>query len=265
MRRPARPAAWIAPRSTSGKQVGSIVERWLSMSRTELIETLAVSGWVRCLSIRKGLEQAGLPVPNADYLSKAFSATVWRRAERASAALQAQFADARFADQAVFGLLLVPDPARLDTRSSIDPDLRADQTEITAPDVFDDRLPEGTMVVPPGADWNLVATITGEAGVNLGSYNDIRAAPADAFTVDGVDTRATMCRQLWGARVLQSGDEPPDSPDRERWTFTIFAGEPLVNGEAESGTVLHGRVRFRLGRPDRGIASVRACPALVIR
>jgi hypothetical protein len=234
------------------------------MSRTELIETLAASGWVQCPSIRKGLEQASLPVPTAEYLSKAFPAALWRRAEQASAALQAQFAEARFADQVGFGLLLVPDPARLDTRAGVDPDLRADQTEITAPDVFDNRLPEGTTVVPPGPDWSLVVTVTGAAGVSLGSYNDICAAPADAFTVDGVDTRTAMCRQIWGARVLQSGAEPPDSPDRERWTFTIFAGEPLVDGEAQSGTVLHGRVRFRLGRPDRGIASVRACPALVV-
>jgi hypothetical protein len=41
-------------------------------------------------------------------------------------------------------------------------------------------------------------------------------------------------------------------------------GEELVDGQAESGTVLRGRVRFRLGKPDRGIGSARVAPALVV-
>ncbi|WP_028924987.1 hypothetical protein [Pseudonocardia acaciae] len=67
---------------------------------------------------------------------------------------------------------------------------------------------------------------------------------------------------VWGARVLQCGRRPPDCERNERWTFTLFAGEPLTDGQAESGTVLKDRVRFRLGKPDRGIGSARVAPAL---
>jgi hypothetical protein len=103
----------------------------------------------------------------------------------------------------------------------------------------------------------------GPCGPALGSYQDVVRAPVEAFTVDGVDTRAFMVRQLWGARVLQAGRGPfPDCEWGERWTFTLFPGEPLGDGLAESGTVLKGRVRFRLGKPDRGIGSARVAPAL---
>ncbi|MGY4768592.1 hypothetical protein ACXC9Q_16895 [Kribbella sp. CWNU-51] len=49
-----------------------------------------------------------------------------------------------------------------------------------------------------------------------------------------------------------------------KWTFTLFAGEELVDGRAESGTVLKGRVRFRLGKADRGIGSARIAPTLLV-
>lgn len=42
------------------------------------------------------------------------------------------------------------------------------------------------------------------------------------------------------------------------------ADEALVDGQAESGTVLKGRVRFRLGRSNRGIGSARVAPALLV-
>ena len=73
-----------------------------------------------------------------------------------------------------------------------------------------------------------------------------------------------MTRQVWGSRVLQCGRNLPDSTAMGAWTFTLFPGEELVDGSAVSGTVLHGKVRVRLGRPDRGIAVVRVCPALVV-
>lgn len=73
-----------------------------------------------------------------------------------------------------------------------------------------------------------------------------------------------MTRQLWGARVLQCGETPPDCEHNARWTFTHFPGEPLVDGLAESGTVLKSKVRFRLGKADRGIGSARVAPALAI-
>ena len=73
-----------------------------------------------------------------------------------------------------------------------------------------------------------------------------------------------MIRQVWGARVMQSGRDLPDSDLNPRWTFTLFPGEGLTDSCAESGTVLHGKVRFRLGKPDRGIGPARAAPAIAV-
>ncbi|MGH3899944.1 MAG: hypothetical protein ACRDTA_17240 [Pseudonocardiaceae bacterium] len=134
------------------------------------------------------------------------------------AALREYFSNARFAAEATYGVLLVPDPAKLDTRRAMSADVRRDQ---------------------------------------LGQ-------PAEAFTVDGHDTRVLMIRQVWGARLLQSGPHLPDCETNDRWTFTLFTGEKLIDGCAESGTVLKGRVRFRLGKPDRGIGSTRVAPAIAI-
>jgi hypothetical protein len=101
----------------------------------------------------------------------------------------------------------------------------------------------------------MVATVTGAYGPSLGSHNRIVDGPAASFTVAGMDTRALMIRQLWGAGVLQSN---------QRWTGTLFPGEGLTDDQAESGTVLKGKVRFRLGKPDRGIGSARVAPAIAV-
>lgn len=229
------------------------------------IELLAESGWSTCDSIREGLKRVGLPVPTARYLEETFTGEQWMRAEQATSALRDCFKDSRFVDHALFGIILVPDPAKLDTRGALEPSIRRSQTEISGADYVDNSLPPGKVVTKPAADWTLVATITGSAGIFMGSYEDIHDdKSAEIFTVAGVDTRNLMVRQIWGARVLQSGTELPDSSARESWTFTLFPGEDLTGGRAASGTVLHGRVRFRLGRTDRGISSVRVCPALVV-
>ncbi len=162
-------------------------------------------------------------------------------------------------------MLLVPDPAKLDTRRAMDPDVRRDQLGRPTPDVFDERLTPGTLGVGTGQDWTLVATVTGHYGISLGSYQNVSGGPAEAFTVEGHDTRALMIRQIWGARVLQSGPHLPDCGANDHWTFTLFAGEKLIDGCAESGTVLKGRVRFRLGKSTRGIGSARIAPAIAIR
>ncbi len=109
----------------------------------------------------------------------------------------------------------------------------------------------------------VVAGVVGQYGVSAGSYEDIIKAPVERFEVDGVDARAFMTRQVWGARLLQCPPGVvPDSDDAERWTFTIFPAEGLVDGRAVSGTVLKKRVRFRLGKANRGIGSARVSPAL---
>jgi hypothetical protein len=232
---------------------------------TEQFTLLAESGWNTCGSVREGVAKVGLPVPTAAYLRRTFDERHWQQVDGAVDALYAHFAGVRFADDATFGALLVPDPDKLDTRGAVDPEIRRDQLGVPTEDVVDKQLPGGALVIPPGNDWTLVATITGAAGIHFGSYRHIRDGDAETYTVDGVDTRDLMVRQIWGARVLQSGKNLPDCEIGGGWTFTLFPGEDLVGGRAVSGTILYNKVRFRLGSPDRGIAVVRVCPGVVIR
>jgi hypothetical protein len=232
--------------------------------KKEQIARLATSGWARCPSVAQAVDRAGLPAITARFLDDAFSAAQWRAAERATVALTEQFKYARFAEEATFGVLLVPDPQKLDTRQAMRPETRRDQLGRQVPDVFDVRLSSGALGIGSGRAWSLVATVVGRYGVALGSYHDVVRAPAKAYRIDDHDTRALMIRQLWGARVLQCGADLPDCEANEHWTFTLFPGEGLTKGCAESGTVLKGKVRFRLGKPDRGIGSARVAPALAI-
>ncbi|GAA5166770.1 hypothetical protein GCM10023321_58420 [Pseudonocardia eucalypti] len=232
--------------------------------KDEQIAALARSGWAGCASIVELVARVGLPAPTREYLRDAFSEAHWADAERAVAALRAHFAGARFAEEVRWGVLLVPDPARLDTRGPLPGAARRDQLGEPNEDVLAEALPAGTAGVPSGAPWTMVATVTGAYGPALGSHRRVVKAPAEEFTVLGTDTRRWMLRQLWGARVLQCGATPPDCERNERWTFTLFPGEPPVGGQAQNGTVLKGRVRFRLGKPDRGIGSARVAPALPV-
>ncbi|GAA4628396.1 hypothetical protein GCM10023196_044570 [Actinoallomurus vinaceus] len=232
--------------------------------KTEQIARLAESGWSRCESVAEAVARAGLPAVTPDYLATAFSDDLWGTAERTVLALRDHFASARFADETTYGLLLVPDPGRLDTRRPMAAAVRTDQLGAPTDDVFDTRLPAGALGVPSGRPWTMVATVTGVYGPSLGSHNQIVAGPAASFTVAGTDTRALMIRRLWGARVLQGGRHLPDCESNPRWTFTLFPGEGLTDGQAESGTVLKGKVRFRLGKPDRGIGSARVAPAIAV-
>lgn len=235
------------------------------MAKDEQISLLAESGWNSCDSIRKALQRVKLPIPTAKYLETTFPSKIWKRARESVDMLRKHFEAARFADQATFGLLLVPDPSKLDTRAAVEPAIRRDQKTKGSVDFVDARLPAGVLGVKPGKEWSLVATVTGSAGLFMGSHNEVCAAKsAKLFQVAGQDTRELMIRQFWGARVLQSGTELPDSTDRATWTFTLFCGEPKVDGLVVSGTVLHGEIRQRLGKPERRISSARVCPALVI-
>ncbi|HEX4723232.1 MAG TPA: hypothetical protein VH333_12000 [Pseudonocardiaceae bacterium] len=232
--------------------------------RGDQIALLAESGWARCGSIATAVREAGLPAVTRGHLESAFTATQWHAAERAVAALRTHFAAARFADDVAYGVLVVPDPAKLDTRRPMPPAVRTDQLGAPMADVVDERLSAGALGIPPGRPWTMVATVTGSYGPALGSHNQIVDAPELDFTVTGTDTRTLMIRQLWGARVLQCGATPPDCEANPRWTFTLLPAEGLTDGCAESGTVLKGRVRYRLGKPDRGIASARVAPAIAI-
>lgn len=230
---------------------------------TELAR-LDVSGWKRTPHIRDLVEAAGLPQPDA-WLRDTWSDEAWDRAESALQGLREHFARARFAGETEFGLLLVPPTALLDTRGSLPAAVRAGQHPSLGEDFLDPALGDGADVTTTPRGWGVFATVVGPRGLSLGSHDDVVSAPGADFEVSGHDTRVAMTRQLWGARLLQSPPGVvPDSDLHDTWTFTLFPGERLVDGQAVSGTVLKGKVRFRLGKRDRGIGSARVSPAIPV-
>lgn len=248
--------------------------------RDREIARLERSGWVTNTALFQALEAEGLRPPAqvvAECLDESTgrsgsAGSRWERAARAVTHLREHFASFRFADDVDYGLLAIPAIDRLDTRGAMDPRIRCGQRPDLVEDLVDPALGEGadladltgTVKTTLGQDgWTVVAGVVGQYGISAGSYEEIAAAPAERFEVDGVDTRALMTRQIWGARLLQCPPGVvPDSDYAERWTFTLFPAEGLVEGRAVSGTVLKKRVRFRLGKADRGIGSARVSPAL---
>ena len=245
--------------------------------RDHEISRLERSSWATNTALRQALKAAGLRPPAqvvAECLDegtggRGSAGSRWERAERAVARLREHFASFRFADDVDYGLLAIPAIDRLDTRGAMDPRIRRGQQPDLVEDLVDPALGEGADLadldgLALGRDgWTILAGVVGQYGISAGSHEDVVAAPAERFEVDGVDTRAFMTRQIWGARLLQCPlGLVPDSDYAERWTFTLFPAEGLVNGRAVSGTVLKRRVRFRLGKAGRGIGSARVAPAL---
>ena len=74
-------------------------------------------GW-QTPRIRELLEDAGLPSP-LTFLTEVLSEEQWRAAQRGVMLLRERFSDFRFAGSVEYGLLMVPSPRHLDTRSSI--------------------------------------------------------------------------------------------------------------------------------------------------
>ena len=241
--------------------------------RDHEIARLERSGWVTNAALRQELEAASLQPPAqvvADCLDLDEGAGGgWGRAERAVAHLREHFASFRFADDVEYGLLAIPAVDRFDTRGGVDPPIRRGQQTDLVEDLVDPALGEGVDLggrTLERGGWMVLVGVVGQYGISAGSYEDIAAAPAGRFEVDGVDTRTLMTRQVWGARLLQCpAGLVPDSDYAERWTFTLFPAEGLVDGRAVSGTVLKKRVRFRLGKADRGIGSARVSPALPLQ
>ena len=251
--------------------------------RDREIARLERSGWATNAALRQQLEAVGLRPP-AEVVAECLdegagdeggAGARWARAERAVAHLREHFAPFRFSDDVSddvdYGLLAIPASNRLDTRGAMDLGIRRGQQPDLAEDFVDPALGEGVdLAGSAGAGgttlakdgWMVIAGVVGQYGISAGSHEDITAA-AELFEVDGVDTRTLMTRQIWGARLLQCPPGlVPDSDYAERWTFTLLPAEGLVDGRAVSGTVLKRRVRFRLGKADRGIGSARVSPAL---
>lgn len=231
------------------------------MSHSVILTQLANSGWSQCPSIARALAEAGIPVPTEAYLRSAFDISVWDTVATLSSDLSRHFQSYPFAEEAIYGPLLVPHARLFDVRRSQSRHIRSSQPEITKPDFVDERLPFGADHTDLAAPWTLFVTIISDAGLAMGSYNDITAQPRNIYTVNSSDTRQLMTRQLWCALVLQNL-QSPDCEQRKRWTSTLFAGEALIDGSAVSGTVLHGQVRQRLGKATRGSSPMRIRPAL---
>lgn len=240
---------------------------WRAVHDREM-NRLEHSGWVSNRPLRSLLDQVGLTSP-VEVVAAGMSQEQWARAGESIDRLRERFGRYRFAEEVEYGLLVVPVPDRLDTRGALPRQVREGQNSGLGEDFVDPAL-------GPGADlsggaleldgWRLYITAVSERGISAGSYETISAAQRQDFEIDGFDTRRLMIRQLWGTRLLQSpSGVVPDSDLGSVWTFTLFPGEPLVEGRAVSGTVLKGKVRFRLGKTNRGIGSARVSPALPVR
>ena len=227
------------------------------------VDHLATSGWTAFASVRSVLSDSGVPLPDGDFLHEVFAPSVWKEVDHACELLESRFRDCRYSDSVSYGPLLVPNPALLDVRRALDDRIRDSHPDIVRPDFVDARLPHGADATDPTSPWTLFAAAVSDAGPAMGSYDEIMGHDGDSFTVADVDTRELMTRQLWCSLVIQNL-RAPDSELRDRWTFTLFAGEEPVEGEVVSGTVLHGQVRQRLGKSSRGSAPVRVRPALRI-
>jgi hypothetical protein len=216
------------------------------------------SGWCR-------IDPLAATLPGIDPVKYLYGrpAAWWSETAEIAADLRETIAGFRFADEVEIGVLFVPSVPVLDTRRPVDVRIRQAQRGDLVEDFADPDLGEGRDLVPAGSSGAFFLTLVGRYGVHVGSYEAVTQAPLERFQVAGVDTRQGMTRQLWGARVLQAGARfLPDTEMNDRWTFTLFAGDELDGGRAASGTVLKSRVRFRLGKPDRGIASARVAPAV---
>ena len=229
---------------------------------TEL-DRMARSGWM-APAVRELLADRGMPTP-VEHLEAIQDVDWWKRAERTAAALREHCATFRFGEMTDFGLLLIPSPEKIDTRSRLPPVFRKQQNSDLSEDFVDPALGQGVDLTLPEVPWTPFVSVVGLQGISAGSHMDVRAAERRRFEVLGHDTRDAMTRQLWGARLLQSpAGTIPDSDYNDTWTFTLFPAEPLVDGKAASGTVLKGRVRFRLGKSNRGISSARVAPGIPV-
>ncbi|CAM3011011.1 hypothetical protein ACSL103130_09880 [Actinomyces slackii] len=233
------------------------------MSDNCYLKSLVASGWNTNDSVLEALAEAGVPQPTEDYLAGAFRQDTWSKLDRVCKLMSANFAECKFADSVHYGALLVTSPNLFDVRPKLQEYVRSDQTEIVVPDFVDERLGEGVNNADLDSPWTLFATVVSDAGLAMGSYNDVVSAHQGVYSIDGVDTRRLMTRQLWCSLVLQNLVSP-DSELRARWTSTLFVGEGLVDGKVASGTVLHGQVRQRLGKPTRGSSPMRVRPAVRI-
>lgn len=121
--------------------------------RADQIAALPASGWAQCRSVADAVAASTLPAVTAGYLQEAFTTQHWHAAETVVFALRDQFSAARFAEGVTWGIVLAPDPDRLDTRGRMEPTVRRDQLGVATADVVDPRQGAGRLGVEPGGRW----------------------------------------------------------------------------------------------------------------
>src|SRR3954468_20132473 len=117
----------VEPHRTPTRAESAKLGKRVMSFKTEQIARLAESGWSRCESVAEAVASAGLPAVTPEYLAAAFCDDLWDTAERAVLDLRDHFTSARFADETTYGILLVPDPGKLDTRRPMAGGIRRDQ------------------------------------------------------------------------------------------------------------------------------------------
>jgi hypothetical protein len=159
----------------------------------------------------------------------------------------------RFAGDAEIGVLFVPPVPVLDTRHPVEVHIRRAQRADLVEDFAGPILGEGCDLVPAGSYGAVLPDARRQVRRQRRKPRGRR--PGAAGALPGRRDRH-QAGAAGGRRV------PTDTEANDRWTFTLFAGDELDAGRAASGTVLKSRVRFRLGKPDRGIGSARVAPAV---
>lgn len=119
--------------------------------RDREIARLERSGWATNAALRQRLEAVGLRPP-AEVVAECLdegagdeggAGARWARAERAVAHLREHFAPFRFSDDVDYGLLAIPASNRLDTRGTMDLNIRRGQQPDLAEDFVDPALGQG--------------------------------------------------------------------------------------------------------------------------
>lgn len=116
--------------------------------RESELDRMARSGWMGP-AVREMLAVRGLPTP-VEHLEDIQDDDWWKRTERAVAALREHFATFRFGERTEFGLLLVPSPRKIDTRSHLPSAVRKQQSPGLGEDFVDPALGQGVDLTLPG-------------------------------------------------------------------------------------------------------------------
>lgn len=196
--------------------------------RESELDRMARSGWMGP-AVREMLAVRGLPTP-VEHLEGIQDDDWWKRVERAVAALREHFATFRFGERTEFGLLLVPSPRKIDTRSHLPSAVRKQQSPGLGEDFVDPALGQGVDLTLPMVPWTPFVSVIGPQGISAGSHTDVRDAERRRFEVLGHDTRDAMTASCGGhvcfnhrpgrypTVITTTPGRSPFSPQNPWWT-----------------------------------------------